>query len=49
MTGAPINEGCVAGLTKTGCVGTESLAQNKLCLLYFIIFILKTEWHCEFK
>ena len=40
MTGAPLNESCVGGLTKTGCVGTK-VYQKINCLLYFMIFILK--------
>ena len=48
MTGAPVNESCVGGLTKTGYVGTK-VYQKINCLLYFTIFILKTERHCAFK
>ena len=30
MTGAPVNESCVGGLTKTGCVGTRGAATSKI-------------------
>ena len=48
MTGAPVNESCAAGWTKTGCVGSE-VYQKINCLLYFMIFILKTERYRAFK
>lgn len=48
MTEALVNDSCVGGLTKTGCVGTK-VYQKINCLLYFTIFILKTERHCAFK
>ena len=48
MTGAPVKESCAGGWTKTGCVGSE-VYQKINWLLYFMIFILKTERYRAFK
>ena len=36
MTGAPVNESCVGGLTKTGCVGSE--VYQKINYVSFIFY-----------
>ena len=38
MTGAPLNESCVGGLTKTGCVGTK--VYQKINYVFYILLFL---------